>query len=196
MSRLRLALSLAALVSALTPAVASAATDPNPVTPVPKLDVSKYLGTWRQIAAKPQWFEAACKRDVYAKYLLNADGSVRVTNTCSGPFSQQIKTVGKAKILDTTTNAQLQVSFVDLFGTWIYQGSAPNYVVVGLGANYDWAVVGDPARQSGFVLSRTASLTADQRAAATAALVKNGFDPCTLQITPQTGGATTAGTFC
>ncbi|MDQ8046179.1 MAG: lipocalin family protein, partial [Patulibacter sp.] len=116
--------------------------------------------------------------------------------TCSGPLSKTITTVGKARILDTTTNAQLQVSFIDVFGTWVYPGSTPNYVVVGLDPGYGWAVVGDPARSSAFVLSRTASLTATQRSQVTAALVKNGFDPCSLQVTPQTGGATTAGQFC
>jgi apolipoprotein D and lipocalin family protein len=178
--------------TALAPAAASA----HAVTPVPKLEVSKYLGTWRQIAAKPQWFEAACLSDVYANYTLNADGSVRVKNTCAGPYGSKVTTIGRARVLDPVTSAQLQVSFLN-FGTgWVYPDRTPNYIVFGLGDAYDWAVVGDPARSSAFILSRTATLTADQRAKVVAALTENGYDPCRLKVTPQQGGATKAVSLC
>lgn len=178
------------------PASASAATDPKPVRPVPSLDVQRYLGDWKQVAAIPQWFEALCQSDVTANYKLTADKAVAVTNVCRGPYGSKIVSKGKARVLDKTTNAQLQVSFLNAFGQWFYLDAKPNYVVVGLGADYDWAVVGDPSRSSAFVLSRTATLTAEQRTGVLAALDATGFDACKLKVTRQTGGATAVKPLC
>ncbi|MDO9356270.1 MAG: lipocalin family protein [Solirubrobacteraceae bacterium] len=182
--------------SALAPAAASAATDPAPIVPVPSVDVQRYLGDWKQVAAIPQWFEALCERDVTANYVLRPDGAVGVKNVCKGPFGASIVANGRARILDKTTNSQLQVSFAQAFGQWFYPNSTPNYVIVGLGANYDWAVVGSPERSSAFVLSRTATLTPAQRSAVLSTLSTNGFDACKLKTTKQTGGATAATPFC
>lgn len=189
------ALALAVSAAALVPATASA-TDAKPVTPVPSLELTRYLGDWKQIAAIPQWYEAACQSNVTANYKPTSDGGVAVANRCNGPFGAQILSKGKARVLDKTTGAKLQVSFVNAFGNWFYPDAKPNYIVAGLGANYDWAVVGDPDRSSGFVLSRTASLTTEQKTAALAVLDANGYDACKLKVTKQTGGATKVVPFC
>ncbi len=184
------------LAGALLAPATAAATDPKPVVPVPSLDPARYLGEWKQVAAIPQWFEALCVSDVMATYRDLGPDAVSVSNRCKGPFGSAIVTKGKARILDKTTNAQLQVSFANFFGQWYYPDNKPNYVVVGLGASYDWAVVGDPDRTSAFVLSRTPTLTAEQRTAALAALDATGFDACKLKTTKQTGGATSVKPFC
>lgn len=183
---------VAAAAALVAPATAAA----TPVTPIPSLDTQRYLGDWKQIAAIPQWYETLCVKDVSANYKLFSDGAVNVTNRCKGPFESNIVSKGKARILDKTTNAQLQVSFVNAFGQWFYPDAKPNYVVAGIGADYDWAVVADPDRSSGFVLSRTATLTADQKAQALAVLEANGYDACKLKTTRQTGGITTVKPFC
>lgn len=167
------------------------------VEPVPSLDVQRYLGEWRQIASLPQWFEALCVSDTVANYSLNDDGTVRVSNRCVGPYGANIATRGRARVLDTQTNAQLQVTFVQgIGGGWSYPGNRPNYIVMGLGEAYDWAVVGDPDRTSAFVLSRGPSLTAGQLEVVRGVLAENGFDPCKLRTTRQRGGISKVVSLC
>ncbi|MFI7587919.1 lipocalin family protein [Spongisporangium articulatum] len=169
---------------ALTAAPASAAG--SGIVPVAQVDVNRYLGTWKQIADIPQWYEALCVRDVTANYSLNADGTVKVVNTCTGPLNSTIKTVGGARVLDPGTNAKLQVSFVKVLGKQVYTGSTPNYVIIGLADDYSWAVVGDPSRSSAYILSRTPTLTGDKLEAARDALRRSGYDPDKLKPTKQT----------
>lgn len=176
--------------AAATPASAS-------FTPVPSVDVQRYLGEWRQVASLPQWFEALCISDTVASYSLNDDQTVRVSNRCVGPFGANVVTRGRARVLDPVTNAQLQVTFVPgLGGGWSYAGSEPNYVIIGLGAAYDWAVVGDPQRTSAFILSRTPALSAAQLETVRGVLSANGFDPCKLRTTRQRGGIQKVVSLC
>ncbi len=176
---------------------AAAPASAGPVTPVPSLDAQRYTGEWRQIASLPQWFEAFCVSDTVANYSLNDDGTVRVSNRCVGPFGANITTRGRARVLDPVTNAQLQVTFVQaLGGGWSYAGTEPNYVVIGLGEAYDWAVVGDPQRTSAFVLSRTPALSSAQLGVVRGVLATNGFDPCKVRTTRQRGGVQKVVSLC
>jgi apolipoprotein D and lipocalin family protein len=175
--------------------VAPAAAVAGPVTPVAKLDIQQYLGRWQQIAAIPQWYEAFCYSDTNANYSLNANGTVKVQNRCLSLGGFPVNALGQARIIDKTTNAQLQVSFLNV-GGYYYPDNQPNYVVMGLGAGYSWAVVGDPQRTSGFVLARASKITAAEKAQITNVLTANGFNPCSLRTTRQRGGITVDQPFC
>ncbi len=192
---IRVLLSAVALAGAAGGGAASASA--APVTPVPSLDVQRYVGEWRQVASLPQWFEALCVSDTVASYSRNDDGTVRVSNRCVGPAGANIVTRGRARVLDPVTNAQLQVTFVPgVGGGWSYPGDRPNYIVIGLGDAYDWAVVGDPDRTSAFVLSRGSTLSAAQYGTVRAVLQANGFDPCKLRTTRQRGGLQRVVSLC
>lgn len=177
-------------------AVASGSAAAAPVTPVAHLDVQRYAGQWRQIASIPQWFEVLCTSDTVANYGIVDASTVRVVNRCFAPGGVEIVTRGRARVLDPVTNAQLQVTFLNLGGGWIYPGSEPNYVVMGLGSQYDWAVVGDPRRTSAFVLARDSQLSPAATAEVVGVLEANGFDACRLRTTPQRAGLRTVRPFC
>lgn len=185
---------LALGVTVAVPAPASAGT--TPIRPVASLDLQRYLGTWKQLADIPQPYEALCLRDTTAQYSLNPDGTVKVRNTCTGPLGVPIAITGAARVLDPVRRSSLQVSFLSVAGKPIFIGSTPNYVVVGIAPDYSWAVVGSPDRSSAFLLSRTVTLPAAKLAAAKDALTRSGYDPCSLTITRQTGGATKKGPLC
>ncbi|MBJ7330593.1 MAG: lipocalin family protein [Solirubrobacteraceae bacterium] len=163
------------------------------VEPVPRVEVNRYLGTWKQLAAIPQWFDVGCLRDTTATYSLNADGTVRVANKCAGPLGTTISITGRARIADPVTNAQLQVTFLNIGGP-VYMGT--NYVIVGLADDYSWAVVTDPDRTSAFVLSRTATQPQPVLDRIRGILTANGINTCRLRVTKQAGGATTSPSFC
>ena len=196
-------------VLAVTAALAAAAVQPagaavapgraatvGGVTSVPSLDLARYTGTWRQIADIPQFYEAFCVKDVTARYSVNADGTVKVDNRCTGPLGLPIRTVGTARVLDPASKAVLQVTFLSFLGSPVWPDRTPNYVVIGVASDYSWAVVGSPDRSTAYILSRTATLSAGALTAAKNTLSRNGYDPCALTVTRQTGGATRSGPLC
>ncbi len=118
---------------------------------VEHVDVVRYMGTWFEIAKFPQRFEKGLV-GVTANYSLLKNGKVRVLNKgYKENFNGTLKTAkGKARVVDTTTNAKLKVSFF-----WPFAG---NYWILELGKDYEYAMVGDESRKYLWILSRTPQL--------------------------------------
>lgn len=114
---------------------------------VDSVDLSRYVGTWYEIARLPNSFQKKCADSVTANYTLRADGKVDVVNRCRKPSGEYTTAKGKAKIVDKQTNAKLKVTFF-----WPFYG---DYWILDLGQNYEYAVVGDPSRKYLWILSRT-----------------------------------------
>ncbi|MGL4743187.1 MAG: lipocalin family protein [Dermatophilaceae bacterium] len=176
----------AAPAPAPAPATRTTAESPKPVTPVGALDLQRYSGTWLQLATVPQPFAAQCVRDTRAVYTPQPDGLVKVENSCVRADGSVNRIEGRARVVGPSP-AQLEVTFVQVAGQWLFD-AAGDYWVLGLGKNYDWAVVGTPERSSGFVLSRTPTLNASQISGIVRTVLRNGYSPCAFQITATTGG--------
>ena len=114
---------------------------------VDSVDLSRYVGTWYEIARLPNSFQKKCADSVTANYTLRADGKVDVINRCRKASGEFTTAKGKAKIVDKQTNAKLKVTFF-----WPFYG---DYWILDLGQNYEYAVVGDPSRKYLWILSRT-----------------------------------------
>ncbi len=136
------------MFTALLLATATAAA-PLPNEAVRSLDLQRYLGTWYEIARLPTSFERGCVGTT-ATYSLRPDGDVRVLNRChketlDGPVKDA---EGKAWLPDGKAEpGKLKVQFF-----WPFYGA---YWVVELGSEYEYAVVGHPDRDYGWILSRT-----------------------------------------
>ena len=119
-----------------------------PLQVVPNVDLSRYTGTWYEIASFPQRFQKGCVATC-ATYTLLPDGKIEVFNQCrKGSFDGKVSSIrGKAWVVDATTNAKLKVSFY-----WPFSG---DYWIIDLGADYEYAVVGHPGRKYLWILSRT-----------------------------------------
>jgi apolipoprotein D and lipocalin family protein len=149
MTRPALLLPLALCACATSPAERAVL---PPLKTVERVDLQRYLGTWYEIAAFPQRFQKGCQATT-ATYSLEAPGEdIRVVNRCridalDGPEKVAI---GRARVVDTQTNAKLKVSFFRPF--W---GA---YWIIDLGENYEFAVVGHPGRDYLWILSRTPQL--------------------------------------
>ncbi len=176
---------------ALAPATASAA----PPAPVPSLDVERYLGVWHQLAAVPAPFSLDCAGDTTATYTLDDAGDVGVYNRCRTWSGGTNEIRGTATVTDPVTNAQLHVSFPGVPGQDQRTG-APNYIVTALGPDYSWAVVTDPSRLSGFVLSRTPAVDAATWNDIDAAIVAAGQNTCVYLTTPTAGGRSDITPLC
>ncbi|MFG1791387.1 lipocalin family protein [Nocardia sp. NPDC049149] len=155
--------------------------------PVSSLDLNRYLGTWQQLAAIPQYFNLVCARDTQANYALDPRGNVAVRNTCTTWSNTNNEITGTATVNDRITGAQLHVSFPGVPTQDRIDGPT-NYIVTALGPDYSWAVVTDPSRRSGFVLARAPRLDPVEWATVRTEIVAAGQDPCLYLTSPTTGG--------
>lgn len=122
-----------------------------PLQTVSKVDLSRYTGTWFEIASYPQTFQKGCTGTT-ATYTLRDDGQVGVLNRCrKESLDGEEKSVeGRARVVDAATGAKLQVTFF-----WPFWG---DYWIIDLGENYEYAVVGHPGRDYLWILSRTPNM--------------------------------------
>jgi apolipoprotein D and lipocalin family protein len=145
---------------------------------VPRVDLERYLGTWYDIASFPQRFQKGCTGTT-ATYTKRPDGDIDVLNRCrkdslQGP-EQSAK--GRARVVDPTTNAKLEVSFFRPF--W------GDYWIIDLGPGYDYAVVGHPSRDYLWILARTPTMPAETYAAILQRLSAQGYETSRLVRTLQ-----------
>jgi apolipoprotein D and lipocalin family protein len=145
-----------------------------PPRPVERVDLERYAGRWYEIARVPNWFQAGCARGTRATYTLGPDGRIEVVNRCLRADGSENEARGLARVVDPATNARLEVSFVRFLGKSFFWG---DYWVLGLGDDYEYAIVGTPDRKFGWVLARTPTLEPDVRVAIDAALSAQGYDP-------------------
>ncbi len=146
---------LLAVAAATSPALADTDQDPAALTTVPQVELDRYLGQWHEIAKIPNSFQDQCARATTASYALRDDGRIEVVNSCLDADGEVEVARGVAKIVDRATNAKLEVSFVSFLGWRPFWG---DYWVIGLDPDYQWAIVGTPDREYGWVLARTPQL--------------------------------------
>jgi apolipoprotein D and lipocalin family protein len=155
----------------------SCASDPGAGIPppdvVPQVDLSRYLGTWYEIASFPQRFQRGCE-DTKAVYSLRADGTIEVLNSCFRNGKTDVAK-GKAWVADKATNAKLKVSFF-----WPFRG---DYWIIELGKDYDYAVVAGPSRNYLWILARSSTMDKDLYDAIVGRLKERGFDITKLRLT-------------
>jgi apolipoprotein D and lipocalin family protein len=85
---------------------------------------------------------------------------------------------GIVKVVPDSGNARLRVSFFRPF--------YGDYWVLALASDYRWALVGEPRRQFGWILSRTPQMAPDDLQAALARAEALGYARSAFKPTPQT----------
>ena len=150
----------------------------RPLETVPHVDLTRYAGTWYEIASYPQHFQKGCTGTT-ATYTLRPNGTVEVINRCARDSLDGRITVarGKARVVDRSTNAKLKVTFF-----WPFWG---DYWIIDLGREYEYAVVGHPSRKYLWVLSRTPHMDDAVYAGILDRLRAQGYDTTRLVRTLQ-----------
>jgi apolipoprotein D and lipocalin family protein len=145
-----------------------------PLEVVPRVELSRYTGTWYEIARYPNSFQKDCIHSS-AVYKLGSDGSISVINSCLK--NGAMKTAkGKARVVDPFTNARLKVSFF-----WPFSG---DYWIIDLGEDYDYAVVSEPRRKYLWILARNPRMDDGLYAEILQRIREKGFDPRILIKNP------------
>jgi lipocalin len=123
--------------------------------PAPVVDPNSYLGTWYEVGSVKQFFSIGLV-NTKAVYTLNPDGSIRIENSGNYFFDKgpESSIVGSAVPVDPANN-KLNVSFLGPASP-----TPPgNYWIVDLAPDYSWAIVTDSTGTSGFLLSRTPTVS-------------------------------------
>jgi len=149
-----------------------------PLQTVPKVDLTRYLGTWYEIATIPQRFQKGCTA-VSATYTLRPDGKIKVLNECrKDSLNGKYKAAkGKAWVVDTVSNAKLKVQFF-----WPFSGA---YWIIELDSNYQYAVVGHPGRKYLWILSRSRKMDEPLYNDLMERIKKHGYELSGIVKTPQ-----------
>ena len=137
-----------------------------PLEVVSHVELSRYTGTWYEIARYPNSFQKDCIHSS-AVYKLKADGTVSVLNSCQKKGAMKTSE-GKARVVDPITNAKLKVSFF-----WPFSG---DYWIIDLGEDYDYAVVSEPRRKYLWILARDPQMDDRLYAEILQRLREKGFD--------------------
>jgi len=121
-----------------------------------EFDVQRYMGTWHQTAAIPQFFNLGCQRST-AQYTF-LEGMIKVHNTC-GVGSSAEHITGKAEpssVLEWNIPAVNPAALIVSFPTGMPRPDHPNYIVHATDYKH-YALVGSSDRTNLYILSRQAA---------------------------------------
>lgn len=154
---------------------------PDGVDPVRDFDVTRYLGTWHEIARLDHSFERGLTH-VTATYTARPDGSVGVVNRGLDPVRCRWKEAdGRAVFQGSRDVASLSVTFF-----WPFAGG---YHVVELDRDgYEWALVSGPTRSYLWILARRPDLDPAIRARLIERARMLGFRTADLILVDHTAG--------
>lgn len=151
---------------------------PAPLTTVPHVDLSRYVGDWHVFAHIPYALEKG-KVGTLDRYALRPDGKMDNIflfrrGSLEAPLEQW---KGVAWVHDETTNAEWRVQFI-----WPLR--VP-YLIIDLDPDYQWSVIGYPNRKLAWVLSRKPVLDEKIYRAILGRMAKQGYDTSLLAKVPQ-----------
>ncbi|MGZ6208374.1 MAG: lipocalin family protein [Syntrophales bacterium] len=150
-----------------------------PLSQVSKVEISRYLGLWYEIARIDHSFQKGCVAST-AQYSLRPDGYIKVVNQCrKNSLDGKITSIeGRAWVIDKDTNAWLKVQFF-----WPFRG---DYVIIDLDEqDYSYAVVGHPSRDYLWVLSRSPEMNEERFQEIMIRISKQGYDLNRIKKYPQ-----------
>lgn len=154
------------------------------VKSISEFDVSRYMGTWYEIAKLPNWFQRKCFQGTQARYTMLGPAQIEVNNKCITSSGEEIQAIGLARPNGSGLPAQLEVRFAPEWTAWLplVWGA---YWVLDLDPDYQLAVVGDPSKSYLWILSRTPVVSSERYDAVLQRLKVMGFDITKLEKTRQ-----------
>jgi apolipoprotein D and lipocalin family protein len=158
----------------------------EPLRPASHVDLGRYMGDWYVIANIPYFAEKDCF-DSVESYALRPDGDIDNWFTCrKKSFEAPMKRVASALAVvdDKNSNAVWHVKFFKLISV--------KYIILAVDPDYQWAVVGHPSRNYGWVLARSKALSDATYRNALESLGAQGYDVSRFKKVPQHPAAAAA----
>ena len=147
--------------SALSFDLSSLFSRPEPPVSVSEVDLTKYSGTWYEIARLPLFFERHCYCST-ATYTADSDGSFGIENSCrwkapNGELqlsnSRAVPTDSALDSTKTTGNFEIKYKSIPAFSF--------TYKVIALDKDYQYAMVGTDKKTNLWILSKTNTMSDD-----------------------------------
>jgi len=154
------------------------------VKSISEFDVSRYMGTWYEIAKLPNWFQRKCVQGTQAQYKVLGPAQIEVNNKCTTASGEEIQAIGLARPNGSGLPAQLEVRFAPEWTAWLPMVWGA-YWVLDLDPDYQLAAVGDPSKSYLWILSRTPVVSSERYEAVLKRLNVMGFDITKLEKTRQ-----------
>jgi apolipoprotein D and lipocalin family protein len=154
------------------------------VKTVRAVDLSKYAGTWYEIAKYPNKFQKDCVGNITATYTLKGASKLEVLNKCLKKDGTVQNAKADGKVDDKQTNAKLKVRFAPGFTSFLPFVWA-DYWVIDLAGDYSYAVVATPDRDYFWILSREAEMKDALYQDILRRAEQQGFNPAKVVKTPQ-----------
>ena len=147
-------------------------------TPVSKLDMERFTGTWYEMARYPNKDEKRCVSDVMEVIAQGAKANrMDIVRTCHNKDRYtDVKNI-RAKAANKSGDGQLKTGLI-----WPLTSK---YWVLALGPQYEWALAGTPNHKSLWVLSRLSRMRPEVLAEIKGMAVAQGFAPEKLVATSQ-----------
>jgi apolipoprotein D and lipocalin family protein len=144
---------------------------------VPAVDLTRYTGTWYEIARFPNRFQEFCAGDVVATYTLLDDGEIRVVNSCRDTDGVVKEAEGRARRQDADgPDTKLEVRFAPAFLSFL-PFVWGDYWIIDLAADYSYAVIGGPDREYLWILARATTLPDSTYTGIKERLRAQGYEP-------------------
>jgi apolipoprotein D and lipocalin family protein len=166
---MRLIAPLAAIAACLAAAPAAAV-----AAPAQKIELTKMMGRWYEVARLPNNTQRGCQAGT-SDWAQHGDG-FSVVQAChkGAPDGPLAEWKAKAKVADTATNARFKMSF---FGGMVSQ----DYVVLEHRADQGWLILSTTNGKYLWLMSQKPTLPAQIRAQAISRIKQLGFDPGKLE---------------
>ena len=184
-SALTLLLAWACLGSGRAAWASPPTTDDRDTTPIPVLDLPRYMGTWYEVAKYPNRFQRDCARNTRATYTLQPQGTVEVRNRCTRADGSVNEAVGEARRADAQADgARLEVRFAPAWLSFL-PFVWGDYWVIDLDPDYQLVAVSEPKREYLWILARRPVVDKAAYDALLARLAQRGFNLDKLEASKQ-----------
>jgi apolipoprotein D and lipocalin family protein len=142
---------------------------------LPKLELSRMMGRWYEVARVPNSLQDGCQAG--ASEWTPARGGFAVVQSChkGSPDGPVKEWRAKATVADPTTNARFKMSF---FGGLISQ----EYLVLDNRPDQGWLILGTANGRYLWLMSQKPTLPAAIRAQAISRIRQLGYDPSRLEF--------------
>lgn len=178
---LALRLALIALLAVNAGCIGSGGVGPNadvPLRTVEAVDLDRFAGRWYVIESMPTSQEEGA-HDAVEIYTMEGEGRIDIQFTFrEGSFDGPLRSIPqRGRVHDETTNAEWRVS--PLWPIWL------DYLILDLGPDYEYTVVGHPSKKYVWIMSREPALEAETLAEIRQRLADAGYDVSRIQPVPQ-----------
>jgi len=165
------------------------------LTPIPDFDLKRYAGKWYEIASIPGFLQSRCARDTEVEYMPAENGALAAQTRCTRADGSSELNESRVRILDPAVPGALKITTVNFLGIWWYPFGRES-IVMAVGPEYRWVVLGHPSLRYGRIIAREPLLPDDSMKIAAGALGDQQFDLCKFVTTPQTRGRAQPARVC